>query len=250
MSWSDWLIPGSCIVLEFAIVLMFVRHALWRGFPAFAGYIGFALLQAAVFAVTVSRPSTYFVVFWVTTPVEILLTILALLESFWHVLGSFRLLRWFRLVLPLAIFGALSYGAIQGYRVHPVEAGPAEAAIINATVASHYVIVTVALVFFGLVAFLHVPWRRQEHRFVLGFGVASLAVAFGGSVRAGFGSHFEWVSQHAQPIGYLVALLIWLSAAVHPLTERPADAGTPVENVGGLKFQLRNLRSFVRKGAR
>ena len=250
MSWRDWLIPGSCIILELAIVLLFVKRSLWRGFPAFAGHITFALLQATAFAVTVSRAPTYFLVFWATTPVEILLTILATLESFWRVLGSFRLLSWFRLVLPLAILAALAYGAVQGYRVHPVEAGPVEAAIISATVASHYVIVAIALLFFVLVALFHVPWRRHEHRFVLGFGVASLAVAFGGSVRAVFGSHFEWVSQQAQPIGYLVALLVWFSAAVYPATEARADLDSPVENVNGLKFQLRNLRSFVRKGAR
>ncbi len=223
---------------------------MWRSFPAYSIYILFALLQAIAFAVTLSYPRTYFLVYWLTAPVEILLTILATQESFWRVLRSFQLLRWFRFVLPAAVLAALAYAAWQGYRFPPVEATPAGAAIINAAVTSHYVILAIAILFFLLATLFNIPWRIHEYRFVLGFGIASLAVVLGGTVRSVFGAQFASVSQHAQPIGYLIALLIWLSAVVHPMPEGRAILEPPVEMLGGLKFQLRNLRSFVRKGAR
>lgn len=248
--WAQWLVPGLGFALEISVLVFLLRWRTWRVFPVYSAYIVFVLLRAFLLFATLSQPQSYYLVYWVTAPLEIVITVLAALESFWRVLRSFRLLRWFRWVLPLGILAALAYAAWQGYRFPPVEASRAGAAIINATVASHYVVLTIAIVFFGLVALLHTPWRIHEHRFLLGFGIASLAVAFGGSVRAVFGSSFAGASRHAEPIGYLLALLIWLSAAIHPLPESRTAANPPVEILSGLKFQLRNLRSFVRKGAR
>jgi len=250
MQWLVWFIVWSCVVLEVAIVAFLLRWRVWNSFPAYFGYVVFVLLKAVVLFATLPHPQTYFLAYWLTAPVEILLTILATLESFWRQLRSFRLLRWFRYALPAAISTALAYAAWQGYRFPPVQATPAQAAIINATVAAHYVILAVALLFFVLVAFLHVSWRIHEHRFVLGFAVASLAASFGGSIRAVFGSHFEFVSREAQPLGYLVALFIWLSGAVHPVPAQQGSAQLSVENVDDLKFHLRNVRSFVRNNVR
>jgi ABC-type polysaccharide/polyol phosphate export permease len=51
-------------------------------------------------------------------------------------------------------------------------------------------------------------------------------------------------------VGYLIALLLWFSGVVYPISDKPAQAGPPKDFIVDLKFQLRNLRSFVRKGAR
>jgi len=250
MGWSEWLLIWTCVALEGCIAWLLLRWRAWRCFPVYSIYIVFILFRACLLVASLSHPPTYFWVYWITAPVEILLTILAELESFWRVFRSFRLLRWFWLVLPAAVIATLAYSAWRGYRFPPVEASPAGAAIIHAAVTSHYVILSISILFFLLAALFHIPWRIHEHRFILGFGVASLAVAFGGSVRAVFGPRLAFVSQQAQPIGYLIALLIWLSAVIHPLPKEGVVLEPPVEILGSLKFQLRNLRSFVRKGAR
>ena len=250
MGFFQWIILVSDVALEVAVVAFLFRCRIAWNFPVFYAYIVFVLLRDLVLTEALSHPHIYFFAYWMSSPVHIFLTILATLENFWRVFRSFQLLRWFRFVLPTAILVALAYAAWQGYRFPPVEATPAGAAIINVTVAAHYMILAVSVLFFLLVVLLNTPWRIHEHRFMLGFGVASLAVAFGGSVRSVFGSHFDWISQQAQPIGYLVALLIWFSAAVHPVPENHRLATPPVENLGGLKFQLRNVRSFVRKNVR
>ena len=250
MRWFEWLVLGSGILLEFSVIAQLLRWRVWRSFPVYSIYIVFVLCRDLATVVTVSHPGTYFFVYWLSAPVDILLTTLATLESFWRVFRSFHLFRWFRFALPVAIAVALAYSSWRGYRFPPVEATPVDAAIIQSAVASHYVILSIAILFFLLAALLHVSWRIHEHRLILGFGVASLAFVFGGSVRAVFGSHFDWISQQVPPIGYQVALLIWLSAAVHPVPENHRLAAPPVENLDNVKFQLRNVRSFVRKDTR
>src|SRR5260221_12721066 len=100
MGWSDWLVLGSCVALEFSVIVFLARWNMWRSFPAYSIYILFALLQAIAFAVTLSYPRTYFMVYWLTAPVEILLTILATHESFWRVLRRLLLFVWIRVVIP------------------------------------------------------------------------------------------------------------------------------------------------------
>jgi len=249
MHWIEFVLPALGGVLEVSIIAFLIRRGIQSEFHAYTIYIVFALAQVIAGELTILHPAEYLYVFWITSPVEVGLTLLAVLESFWRVFRSFRLLSWFRFVLPVAIGTAMTYSAVQGYRFPPIETTPAGAAMINAAMTSHYVILAVALLFFLLAGFFHIPARIHEHRFVLGFGVASLAAVLGASVRAVFGSRFEFVSMQAQPIGYIVALLIWLFAVVHPLPNGGAVV-QPVENLESLKFQLRNLRSFVRKSTR
>ena len=251
MYWTELAAQSISIALEISIIVLLLR-ADSRKFPFFSGYLVFILLRTLVGSVALSNPSFYFYFYWISAPVEIVLTVLAVLESFWRVFRSFQLLLWFRFVLPGAIASALAYSAWRGYRMPPVQATPTGAAIIHAIVTSHYVIVTVALLFLLLAAFLGVSLQLYEHRITLGFGVASLAVAFGGTVRIAFGPVSDFVSREAQPLGYLVALLIWLSAAIHPVPEQPvfqtlSDVQVK-ELVENLRIQLRSLSSFVRKG--
>jgi hypothetical protein len=252
MHWIELAVQALCIALEIGVIAFLLRWGSWRAAPVFSAYLGFVLLRTIIGSMALSSPTFYFEFYWISAPLEIVLTVVAVLESFWRVFASFRLLRWFRLVLPAAVIGALAYSAWRGYhygRFPLVEMTPAAAALVSATVMSHYAIVGTAVLYFLLRAVLHVAGRVNEDRFLLGFGVASLAAAFGGSMRGMFGGSFALVSREAQSLGYLIALLLWLPGAVHPIPDKPASAGPPKDFISDLKLQLRNLRSFVRKGA-
>jgi len=70
-----------------------------------------------------------------------------------------------------------------------------------------YAILGVALMYFLLGALLHVGGRTHENRFILGFGVASLAAAFGG--RCGNVWREFCLGKQGVPIaGYLIALML------------------------------------------
>jgi len=256
MYWMELAVQAICIVLEISVLACLARWGVWRLVPVFSAYLGFILLRTGVGSIALSSPRFYFDFYWISAPLEVVLTVWAVLESFWLVFASFRLLRWFRFVLPLAVAGALAYSAWRGYHHHfvLVEMTPAAAAVVSAMLMSDYAILSVSILYFLLTRMLHLAGRVYEDRFILGFGVASLAAAFGGSLRGTFGEGFALVSREAQPIGYLIALLLWLSAVVRPViyptSDKSAGASFPQGSLADLKFQLRNLRSFVRKGAR
>jgi hypothetical protein len=253
MHWIELTVQAICIGLEAGLIVCLSRWGGWREVPVFLAYLVFILLRTIIGSIALSHEAFYYEFYWISAPLEIGLTVLAVLESFWRVFASFRLLRWFRLVLPASVVAALAYAAWRGYhydRFPLVEMTPAAAALVSATVMLQYAVLGVALLYFLLRALLRVGGRTHENRFILGFGVASLAAAFGGSMRGMFGESFGLVSRESQSVGYLIALLLWLSGAIYPFSDRPASATPPQDFMGDLKFQLRNLRSFVRKGAR
>ena len=168
------------IALYILIIACLARWGTFRKFPVFAAYLIFNTFLTAIGAVTFSNERLYYDFYWITAPVEIALALLSVLEIFWRVFRVFRLLRWFRFVLPGTIAATLMYSAWQGYRLPPDQATPSGAAIIHATVTSHYVILAVALLFFLLSIFLAVSLPMHQHRFMLGFALVSLAVVFGG----------------------------------------------------------------------
>jgi hypothetical protein len=253
MHWIEFSVQVLCIALEIGIVAGLWRWSSWRHVPVFSVYVVFVLLRTLIGSIALSRPIFYFEFYWISAPLEIALTVLAALESFWRVFASFRLLRVFRFILPAAVGFAMAYAAWRGYyydRFALVEITPAAAAFVRVLVMSHYAILAVALIYFLLGALLHVARRAHEDRFTLGFGLASLTAAFGGAIRGMFGDSFGLVSREAQPAGYLIALLLWFSAAVYPIPDEGESASPSVDFIDDVKFQLRNLRSFVRKGAR
>ena len=242
------------IALYILIIACLARWGTFRKFPVFAAYLIFNTFLTAIGAVTFSNERLYYDFYWITAPVEIALALMAVMEIFWRVFQVFRLLRWFRFVLPGTIAATLMYSAWQGYRLPPDQATPSGAAIIHATVTSHYVILAVALLFFLLSIFLAVSLPMHQHRFMLGFALVSLAVVFGGSVRMAFGPYSDFVSREGPPLGYLAALLIWLSAALRPVPEQPAFHSLSEAHwkkvVENLKIQLHYLSSFARNSRR
>jgi len=133
----------------------------------------------------------------------------------------------------------------------PVNTSPAGVAIISAQIASQYIILGISVLFFSLVKFLNIRWRVHEYRFVLGFGISALGMAFAGALRSEFGTRFTFLNEMLPPVAYVIALLVWLSAvretevqAEPAADERPL----PRELMQELRYHLRIVRTFLKKG--
>src|SRR5258706_4919681 len=136
MHWIELAVQAICIALEVGVIVCLSRWRGWREVPVFLAYLVFILLRTIVGSIALSHEAFYFEFYWISAPLEIGLTVLAVLESFWRVFASFRLLRWFRLVLPASVAAALGYSAWRGYHYHRfslVGVAPAAAGLVSAT---------------------------------------------------------------------------------------------------------------------
>jgi hypothetical protein len=250
MYWLGLSVQITCVALQSWILVLLWRRNLWRKFPIFTGYIAYVVLRTIVGSATLSNPHVYFYFYWISAPGEMILMILAAHESFLKVFRSFYLLWWFRIFFPGAIVAAVVYSAWKGYASPPVHVSASGAAIISAALTAQYVILAISILFFVLAKFLHLPWKIHEYRFVLGFGISSLAVAFAGAVRSEFGTRFEFVSEMLPAVAYMVALAVWLSAVLHAerSSDQPSERLSPEDAVSDLRRQLLAIRSFLKKG--
>jgi hypothetical protein len=247
----NWLGLGTQITgvaLEICILMLMANRRLYRQFPAFASYVAYVMLQTALRFAFHSNIDLYFSVFWFTAPVEVILSILAVHESFRRVFRVFYLARWFRFCFPGAIALALLYSLLVGYFSPPAQASGFYAAIISGMLMAQYVILTISVAFFVLAKLLQVPWRIHEYRIVAGFGLSSGVTALAAGVRSVFVTRFAFASEMLPAVAYLLALGIWVSAAAYPLpaqavseAERPAP-----EDVEELVRRLRQDLAIVR----
>ena len=251
MQWLGSLLPWLSVALQIWILAAVWRRKLFGSFPFFTGYIAFVTLRAIIGALLLSQQEFYFYFYWITAPIEVLLTLLAAHESFMKVFGNFYLLWWFRFLFPSAIISALAYSGCNAYMHPPVNTNPTGMAIISAQMASQYVILGISVLFFSLVKFLNIRWRVYEYRFVLGFGISALGMAFAGALRSEFGARFSFLNEMLPPVAYVIALSVWLSA-VHETGVRVEPVGderpSPRELMQELRYHLRIVRAFLKKG--
>jgi len=244
-------LPWLSAAMQIWILAVMWRRSLFARFPLFAAYIAFVTLRAIVGSLFLSHQELYFFFYWTTAPLEVALTLLAAHESFMKVFGNFYLLWWFRFLFPSAIITALTYSGCNAYIHPPVNANPVGMAIISAQMASQYVILGISVLFFSLIKFLNIRWKVYEYRFVLGFGISALGMAFAGALRSEFGTKFTFLNEMLPPVAYLIALLVWLSAVRETEVQAgPAldDRPSPRELMQELRYHLRIVRTFLKKG--
>lgn len=248
MYWFGIALLWASIGLRTGIVVLMGLRKLFRRFPAFALYNAYLVLSGVLKAFTLSHWHLYFYIYWSTEPAEILLSILAVHESFLAIFGDFYRLRWFRWLFPGAILGALIYSALTGYWHPPKQATALGAAIISSAVAAQYIILAICLLFFLLGRLLQVRWRRYESRIVFGFAVASLAYAFAGVIRSENGTKFIFLSQYLPAVGYILAALIWLTAFLGR-NYKGGDGTSQINQqlLDRLRLQLGILKRFLKQ---
>jgi hypothetical protein len=225
MYWLGLAVQTTSIALLICILVLFRRQSLLRAFRVFCSYVLFDLLRTIIALITFSRPHVHLYFYWITAPLEAILAILAVHESFRRVFGAFYLVRWFRFCFPGAIALAMLYSLLTGYFSPPAHAQGIYSAIISGMMMAQYVILTISIAFFVLANLLRVPWRIHEYRIVVGFGLSSGVTALAAGVRSVFGTRFAFMSEMLPAVSYLLALGIWLSAAAYRLPPKASSDG-------------------------
>ncbi|HEY1940267.1 MAG TPA: hypothetical protein VGJ33_20235 [Candidatus Angelobacter sp.] len=219
------------------------RRDVRRHFPIFFSY------GAALAPVTLARLLTladyhsYFLVFWWTNGLLLLLGLVALHETFYWVYEGFYSFWWFRLVY----FGTIAVVllvAIRNALVNPpIQATPVIALILSIGIGINLLQAGIAALFGVLAKPLAIEHRRYPFGIVAGFAASSLGPFVGYLSRSIFGKKLDVFTQNASAVAYILALGIWIAAfaRVEPEEKAWIPPMSPEEMLGLVRDYLRAL---------
>jgi hypothetical protein len=191
--------------------LLFWRRAR-QHFPVFFSYG--ALLAPVTLArlLTSTNYPVYFMVFWWTDALLLLLGLAALHETFRWVYEGFYEFWWFRLIYYGTI-GLVLFVTFRNAIVNPpVQAHPVVSLVLNMGIAINLLQAGIAALFAGLSKPLAIERRRYPFGIVAGFAASSLGPFVGYLARSIFGKNLDFFTQYASAVAYILALVIWLMA--------------------------------------
>ncbi len=203
----DLVIP---ICLLMAILTLLIKRGVQQRFRWFLIYVIYQLFEAILRLIVSGNKHAYFLVYWITSALAVILTVLAVRESFLNVLWAFARLRWFQRAFWICIGLAVTYSLLKAY-LQPSTHGPLFVAIIlHAEQTFEYLVCAAALFFFGAVHWFNIKKYQWEYRVMLGFLAIAVLANFGVLTRSIFGTRYGTVSEWFPAIAYIVGAFTWL----------------------------------------
>jgi hypothetical protein len=197
------------IALQGWILGLLLLRQLRKRFPWFFVYILYALAECILRLVVSHNHDAYFKVYWSTEIGDVILTILALRESFLAIFLPETKLRWFRALFWGCIALALAYVGWEVWASPPRQANTLITAILDLEFALDTIISIVGLLYAGAIALFGILEHQRETAVILGFTANASIAMFSWITRSAFGTRFRILSEWIPAIAYIVAEVIW-----------------------------------------
>jgi hypothetical protein len=219
---TNAIILAISLGLELWLLALLFRRGVRHHFPIFFSYG--ALLAPVTLArlFTLTNYPVYFMVFWSTDAVLLLLGLAALHEVFRWVYRAFYEFWWFRLIYYGTIVLVLFVTVRNAIVNPPVQTHPLVGLVLSIGIAVNLLRAGIAALFAALAKPLAIPHRRYPFGVVAGFAASSLGPFAGYFARSIFGKNVDFFTQYASAVAYILALLIWLLAFSKPEPEERA----------------------------
>ena len=238
-------------ILRIWLVAILLRRGLHRQFRFFFLYNAFAIAAALVkLCALFIGYRLYFVVYWSSEILYVLLELLAILEVFPIAFKAFSLLKAFRRLIWFVAVAMVIVSVLHAILVPPHQTNRLLAWIYSLEIGVRYLQGGIFVLFVVLVRFWQIEWRQYTLGIVLGFGVIAIGTLAPGMLRSEFGNKFNAVFQYVPAVAYIIAVLIWLALfcraqAPDPL-ETAASPLRPGEVVSWIKRFTENIRESWR----
>jgi hypothetical protein len=198
------------ILLQIGIIVLLLRRSLQKRFRWFFIYVCYALFELTVRLVASPNQRAYFIVYWSTAIPSVVLTLLALWESFLAIFWPERRLRWFRWIFWLCIAIAVMFAAWLAWAFPPKEAGRLVKIILGLEFGLDIVISTCGLLYAGAIVLFGILEHQRATAIILGFTANSSIAIFAWITRSAFGTEFRLLSEWIPAVAYIVAEAIWM----------------------------------------
>ena len=234
--------------LQLVVLYLLITRRLQKRFFWFLIYITYELCESALrLAASGNRP-LYFKVYWSTAAVGVVLTVMAVRESFLNVFWVHARLKWFAIVTWGCVGLALLYAVLKAWLFPPVHGGWQTAAVIGSEVAVEYAISAVVILYFVFRWIFRIRGQEWESGVLVGFGIYECLALGGFLTRSIFGSRYRIVSEWLPAVAYIIGELTWVLVLVRDEPEVTPRRDSSVDDLREMGQYIRVLgRMFRRK---
>ena len=213
--------------LETWLSVLLYRRRVYKLSPVFFSYVVIAVPVSLVRFLTIPHYTVYFVVYWTSEILLILLSLVALNQIFWYTYRGFDAIWWLRPLYYGAILVALGVTIRMAIVSPPVLKHPIFSFILDAAITATMVRAGIVALFAALVKPMVVPFQRYPFGIILGFGVASVGPSIAYFAFSAFGTKTAGFNNIMISVSYIIALVIWLRIFSLPDT-KPAKWEPPI----------------------
>ena len=207
----------------------------------------YALFETTAQLAVLGNPRMYSKVYWSTVPVDVVLTLLALRESFLSIFWPETRLFWFRWILWSGVGLAVAYGVFEAWALPPRQAGRLFTVILDLEFGLGIVISVFGLLYAGFIRLFGILEHQRESAIILGFTANASIANFGWLTRSVFGTRFRLLSAWVPAVAYIVALAIWTRDLLRSEWKLPEPTQTLEEMIATMVRSSAILKKYLRR---
>jgi hypothetical protein len=217
--------------LEIWLLTLLFRRNVRHHFPVFFSYGVISVPVTLARLLTIADYPTYFLVFWWTDAVLVLLGLAALHEVFRWVYEGFYEFWWFRLIYFGIMVVVLFVTARNAMVNPPVQTHPIIGLILSIGIAVNLLRAGIAALFSALIKPLAIEVRRYPFGIAAGFAASSIGPVIGYFARSVSGTKLDGFARNASAMAYILGLVVWIVtfARTEPEEKAWAPPMTPEE---------------------
>lgn len=196
------------IGLQIVILLVLILRRLQRRLPWFLIYIAYELTETGLRFGVAGNKTLYFYVYWLTAVGGVVLSVLAVRESFLNVFGVYTRFRWFTRIVWGCVGLALLYAAFRAWFSPPVHASRWGIVVADLELAVNYSLAFVGILYFILVRFQKIREHQWESAIISGFSTIGILSSIAVLARSVFGPRpfTQWI----EPMAFILAEIEWV----------------------------------------
>jgi hypothetical protein len=234
------------ICLQIFILHCLIRRRLHKRFFWFLTYIVYALVEEALRLGVSGNMTLYARVYWWTEVGDVILSVLAMRESFLNTFRLFTRFRWFLWIVWCSVGAALLYAAFRAAFFPPLHHTRQGAIIIGLETAFDYSLAAVGILYFAILLFSRTQDRPWEAGIVSGFTINAVFAVLGLLSISIFGTKFRVLNEWIPAVAYIMAELEWAVVLSRPeRTTRNTMPSVRAEDLTMLDQYKRTLQRFL-----
>jgi hypothetical protein len=236
------------ILLQIFILRLLIKRQLQHRFFWFLAYIIYALIEEGLRLGASGSRILYARVYWWTEVGDVILSVMAVRESFLNAFREFTRLRWFIWLVWCSVGLALLYAAFRAWFSPPFHATRQGAIIIGLETGVDYSLTAVGILYFAVLLFFRIQEHQWESGVISGFTINASFAVLGLLTLSIFGKKFRVLNEWIPAVAYIMAEIEWFIVLKRPERKVSGSVRKPsIDDLTRLDRYIKTLQQFLER---